>query len=133
MFYLELVVTVIGCGLLHLAFVTISSKPQYSNSSLIQTGDSQVPRLDIEGWLLLVLAVTTPLIALTLGDNFFSWSHPVEILLLICGPLFICSFVLYGAGVAGAPVMDMTPIFKLEHLMVLFQVFGVIMIFNAVS
>lgn len=92
-----------------------------------------MPRVYIEGWLLLILAVTTPLIAVTLRDNILDWTRPVEIRLHICGPIFISSFVDFEAKIATASTMNMTPIFETEYLRVLSQVFGVISIFNSIK
>lgn len=121
-----------GVVMLYFSFANITSYPQYSQSVLLRKGDSKVPRVDIEGWMLLILAATTPLIAVTLGDNILSWSHPIEILLLISGPIFICLFVLFEARLAIDPVINMKLVFEIRYLVVLLQVFGVISIFNAV-
>lgn len=88
--------------------------------------------MDVEGWVLLILAVTVPLIAFTLGDNILPWAHPMEILLLILAPICIVLFVYFEAKVATHPIINMTPVFKIRYLTVLLQVFGVIFIFNAV-
>lgn len=132
-FSLELSLAVIGVGIQYFSFKSTSSHPQHSQSALFKKGDLKVPRIDIEGWVLLVLAVTIPLIALTLGDNLLGWAHPIEIILLVCGPVFMCCFVLFEAKAAIAPIMNMSPIFKIEYLRVLFQVFGVISILNMVG
>lgn len=122
-----------GFGLVLFSFKAISAKPQYAGCTLLQKGNSRIPRIDFEGWLLLLLAVTVPLITVTLGDNFLDWSSPMEIVLMVCSPLFICLFVLYETQAARTPIVDMTPIFKAAYLRVLFQVFGVIMILNCVG
>ncbi|OTB09300.1 hypothetical protein M426DRAFT_77416 [Hypoxylon sp. CI-4A] len=131
-FYLELAFALVGLCILWFSFAKIKSYSQYSESILLDCGDSQVPRIDIEGWFLLFLGITIPLISLTLGDNLLSWAHPIEILLLVCGPIFICLFVLFEAKVATTPIVNMKPILKTEYLRVLFQVFGVISILNAI-
>lgn len=118
--------------MLFFSFAKVSSYPQHSQSILLKKGDSHVPRIDIEGWVLLILAVTLPLISVALGDNYLDWTHPVEILLLICSPVFWCLFILFEAKAAKAPIINMTPIFKVEYLRVLFQVFFVISILNSV-
>jgi hypothetical protein len=119
-------------GMLYFSFEKLKSQPYGSCLSLLSSGDSNVPRLDVFGWLLLVLAVTTPLLALTLGDNLLTWSHPLEITLLVSTPILMGSFVYFEAKVATNPVINITPIFKIEYLKVLLQVFGVISTFNVV-
>lgn len=131
-FFLESAVTVFGIGVVLFSFAAISTKPEYAQSFLFRSGEPRTARIDFEGWILLVLAVTIPLIAVTLGDNFLPWAHPVEILLLILGPLFICLFVLYESKVAAIAIIDMRPIFDVRYLRVLLQVLGVIMIINCV-
>ncbi|KAM5343254.1 hypothetical protein ACJ41O_014220 [Fusarium nematophilum] len=131
-FCLEFAFILVGLCILYFSFARISSRPEYSESMLLDKGDSQLPRIDIEGWLLLILAVTIPLISLTLGDNFLSWTHPVEITLLISGPAFICLFILFETKAAVNPIMNMKPVFEPEYLRVLFQVFGVISILNSI-
>lgn len=123
----------VAFGMLYISFTIIKSYPQYLQSVLLNKGDSKVPRLDIAGWLLLIVAVTIPLIALTLGDNYLPWTHPVEILLLISGPILIGCFVFFEARIATDPVINMTPVFEVEYLKVLLQVFGVISTFNMVT
>ena len=91
-----------------------------------------MPRVDVEGWALLIMAVTIPFIALSLGDNSISWTNPLEILLLISAPIFTCIFMLYEAKVAMNPIIDMTPIFNVQYVRVLLEVFSVFFIFNAV-
>jgi hypothetical protein len=76
--------------------------------------------------------VITPLLALTLGDNLLAWSQPLEVALLVSAPILMSSFVYFEAKVAINPVINMTPIFKIEYLKVLIQVFGVISTFNIV-
>lgn len=100
---------------------------------LLKKGDSQVPRIDIEGWFLLILAVTVPLVAVTLGDNILDWTHPVEILLLICGPVLMTCFVVFEARAAAAPILNMVPILKIGYIRVICQVFGVISVLNSVK
>lgn len=119
-------------GMLYFSFEKFKSHPYSSRLSFLSSGDSNVPRLDVFGWLLLVLAVTTPLLALTLGDNLLAWSHPLEITLLVSAPILMGSFVYFETKVATNPVINMTPIFKIEYLKVLLQVFGVISTFNIV-
>ncbi|KAI5921281.1 major facilitator superfamily domain-containing protein [Camillea tinctor] len=131
-FFLEMIFMSLGLGLVYVSFAKLSSFPVYSQSLLLRQGDSQLPRIDTEGWILLILAVTTPLIAVTLGDNLINWTHSAEIVLLICGPVFIALFVGFEAKVASNPIVDMTPIFKIDYLRVLFQVFFVISIINSV-
>ncbi|KAK3686251.1 hypothetical protein B0T22DRAFT_383000 [Podospora appendiculata] len=131
-FYLELAFSIIGLVVLYFSFANIRSHPKHAQSVLAKKGDSRLPRIDMEGWLLLVLAVCTPLIALTLGDNFLDWTHPIEMLLLASGPIFMVSFVLFELKAAKAPMFDMKPIFKIPYLRVLLQVFFVISIFNSV-
>ncbi|KAK3290239.1 uncharacterized protein B0H64DRAFT_332420 [Chaetomium fimeti] len=131
-FCLELGFAAIGLVVLHFSFLRLRSRPEHSHSMLLNEGDSKVPRIDLGGWVLLSLAVIVPLIALTLGDNLISWDHPLEISLLICGPILIASFVLFEAKAAAVPIINMTPVFKMEYLVVLFQVFGVISILNSV-
>lgn len=126
-------VSVLAVVLLYIAFYFISSSPKHNQSSLLRKGTSQIPRLDIEGWVLLVLAVFIPLFAVTLGDNVLSWTHPIEILLLVLSPILICSFIWYETRAARDPIVDMTPVSKIQYLAALLQVFGVIFIFNAVS
>ncbi|KAF4470348.1 MFS general substrate transporter [Fusarium albosuccineum] len=131
-FYLELALILLGLCILCASFAKISSYPEYSDSILLKEGNSKLPRIDIEGWLLLLLAVTVPLIALTLADNFFDWTHPTEMCLLVAGPILICVFVLFETRAATNPIMNMAPIFKPQYLRVLFQVFGVILILNSI-
>ncbi|KAK3328690.1 major facilitator superfamily domain-containing protein [Cercophora scortea] len=131
-FYLELAFSILGLVVLSFSFANIKSHPQHAQSVLAKKGDSRVPRIDVEGWLLLVLAVCTPLIALTLGDNFLDWTHPIEILLLVSSPIFMFLFVLFESKAAKAPMFDMKPIFKIPYLRVLLQVFFVISIFNSI-
>ncbi|KAF3768122.1 hypothetical protein M406DRAFT_254562 [Cryphonectria parasitica EP155] len=131
-FLLESALTVVGIGLVLFSFAVISSRPEYSHSPLLEKGHSRMPRIDLEGWVLLLLAVAIPLVAVTLGDNFLDWAHPIEITLLICSPLFISFFVLFEAKVARVPIVNMQPVFEAKYLRVLFQVFGVIMILNSV-
>ncbi|KAK0660077.1 major facilitator superfamily domain-containing protein [Cercophora samala] len=133
-FFLEVVFTLTGVGVLQWSFKTVARHPQYSQSILLKQGDpSQLPsRADVEGWLLLILAVTTPLIAFTLGDNLLRWTDPLEVALLILGPIFMVAFVVYEFKIAPYPVIDMTPICSIKYLRVLFQVFGVISILNSI-
>ncbi|KAH6855478.1 major facilitator superfamily domain-containing protein [Chaetomium sp. MPI-CAGE-AT-0009] len=131
-FCLELGFSVIGLIVLHFSFTHLRSRPEHSHSMLLKEGDSKVPRIDLGGWVLLSLAVIVPLIALTLGDNLVSWNHPLEISLLICGPILMVLFVLFEAKSAAVPIINMTPIFKIQYLVVLFQVFGVISILNSI-
>jgi len=119
-------------GMLYFSFEKFKPHPYGSRLSFLSSGDPNVPRLDVFGWLLLVLAVTTPLIALTLGDNLLPWSHTLEIMLLVSAPLLMGGFVYFEAKVATNPVINMTPIFRIEYLKVLLQVFGVISTFNIV-
>lgn len=91
-----------------------------------------MPRIDFEGWMLLLFAVTVPLVSVTLGGNFIDWASPAEVVLLVCSPLFVCLFVLFEAKIARVPMVDMSPVFRTRYLQVLFQVFGVIMILNCV-
>lgn len=131
-FYLEVLFAIIGIVALYLSFSKIKSYPQHRNSSLVRQGTSKIPRVDIEGWLLLILAVTVPLIAFTIGNNLLEWQSPIEISLLTLGPIFMVLFVFFEAKIAKDPVIDMTPVFHLQYLRVLFQVFAVVSIFNAV-
>ncbi|KAI0597495.1 major facilitator superfamily domain-containing protein [Biscogniauxia sp. FL1348] len=131
-FGLELLFMGLALSWMYISFGKLSSYPKYSQSALLKEGDSQLPRIDIEGWILLILAVTIPLIAVTLGDNMIDWMHPTEIALLICGPIFMLLFVGFEAKVAAAPIIDMTPVFKIDYLRVLFQVFFVISIVNSI-
>jgi hypothetical protein len=122
----------VGIVVLYVSFWRISSNPVHAASSLLRQGDAKMPRVDVEGWILLFLAATVPLVALTVGDNLLAWTHPIELLLLISGPILVCAFVLFEARVAVAPIVDMTPVFNVQYLQVLFQVFGVITIYNSV-
>jgi UDP-N-acetylmuramyl pentapeptide phosphotransferase/UDP-N-acetylglucosamine-1-phosphate transferase len=131
-FYLEVISMAIGIGVLYVSFWRIGSNPAHAASSLLRNGDAKMPRVDVEGWILLFLAATVPLVALTLGDDLLAWTHPIELLLLISGPILVCAFVLFEAKVAAAPIVDMTPVFNVQYLRVLFQVFGVITIYNSV-
>ncbi|KAJ3541800.1 hypothetical protein NM208_g2435 [Fusarium decemcellulare] len=131
-FYLEFTLTMLGLCILYASFAKISSYPEYWDSLLLKEGNTKLPRIDIKGWFLLILAVTVPLIALTLGDNFFDWTHPAEICLLVAGPVLICAFVLFEARASTNPIMNMAPIFQPRYLRVLFQVFGVILILNSI-
>jgi hypothetical protein len=117
---------------LFVSFAKINASQQYSQSILLKSGDSKVPRIDVEGWILLVLAITVPLISVAIGDNYLSWTHPAEILLLICGPVFWCLFILFETNKAKAPIINMAPVFRIEYLRVLFQVFFVISTLNSV-
>lgn len=132
MFFLESAFTIIGIGLVLFAFKAISAKSKFAGLSLLKRGDSRIPRIDFEGCMLLVLAVTVPLLSVTLGGNFIDWASPAEVVLLACSPLFVCLFVLYEAKIARVPIVDMRPVFRVRYLQVLFQVFGVIMILNCV-
>ncbi|KAH6628910.1 major facilitator superfamily domain-containing protein [Chaetomium tenue] len=131
-FCLELSFAIIALVVLHFSFAKLSSRPEHSHSLLLKEGDSKLPPVDLGGWVLLTLAVIVPLIALTLGDNLLDWVHPLELSLLICGPILIALFVLFEAKTSTVPIINMTPIFKVDYLVVLFQVFGVISILNSV-
>lgn len=123
---------ILGLFLVYLAFHRIRARPQHSQSPLLDTGTSRVPRVDIEGWALQFLALTIPFIALSLGDNTLNWTSPLEILLLLSVPVLLALFVLYETKVAVEPVINMEPLFKIQYLRVLLQVFGVALVFNAV-
>ncbi|KAK4674169.1 hypothetical protein QC763_118045 [Podospora pseudopauciseta] len=133
-FLLEVLFALTGVVVLHWSFKKIACHARYSQSTLLKHGDpSQLPsHADGGGWLLLILAVTTPLVAFTLGDNILRWTDPLEVALLILGPLFMVMFVVYELKIASFPVIDMTPIFTKKYLSVLFQVFGVISILNSI-
>ncbi|KAK4174902.1 major facilitator superfamily domain-containing protein [Triangularia setosa] len=115
-------------------FLEVSFTLTGLGSTLLKQGNpSQLPsRVDVEGFMLLNLAVTTPLIAFTLEDNLLRWTNSVEVTLLILGPLLMVVFVAYEAKLAASPILDMTPIFNIQYLRVLFQVFGVISILNSI-
>jgi hypothetical protein len=102
-------------------------------SPLLKKGNPEVPRVDVEGWLLLIIAITPPFIALSLGDNALGWTNPLQILLLVSGPVFLTGFVIYEAHIAVDPIIDMTPFFSLRYTGTLLEVFGVFFIFNAVQ
>lgn len=119
--------------LLFWSFTRLKSDPQHAHSILLRKGDLKVPRIDVEGWILLVLAIAVPLVAFTLADNVLAWSNPFEIALLAVAPAVVFSFVFFEAKVASTPVVDMTPIFNLRYLSVLFQEFLVMSILNSVN
>jgi ABC-type transport system involved in cytochrome c biogenesis permease subunit len=53
---------------------------------------SAAKRVDVAGAILLLLSVTTPLIALNIGGQILPWSHPVEILLFLLTLVFVTLF-----------------------------------------
>jgi len=52
---------------------------------------------------------------------------------LISAPVFTGIFMLYEAKVAINPIIDMTPIFNVQYVRVLLEVFSVFLIFNAIA
>lgn len=132
MFYLELSFAILGLGLVYVAFAKIRASPQFSDSPLLKKGISEVPRVDIEGWLLLIVGIALPFIALSLGDDTLSWNNPLQIIFLVSGPLFMAGFVTYEVKVAVDPIIDMTPFLSMRYTGVLLEVFGVFFVFNAV-
>jgi len=63
-------------GLLLFSFSRARSYPQYSHSVLLRKVDSKIPRIDIEGWILVALAVTIPLVgAAVMGPELPQASH----------------------------------------------------------
>ena len=129
---MEFVFAAIGFVVLYVSFARLSSYPEFSESMLLKCGDSDSPGVDIVGWMLLVLAVAVPIISLTLGDNFLEWSNPVEIALLISGPIFVFLFIGFESKFTTTPVLDMKPVFHPGFLRVLVQVFGYTFILNSV-
>ena len=118
---------------MYFVFAKIRSIPQFSGSPLLKKGNPEVPRVDVEGWLLLIIAITPPFIALSMGDNALGWTNPLQILLLVSGPVILTGFVFYEAHIAVDPIIDMTPFFSLRYTGTLIEVFGVFFIFNAVQ
>jgi hypothetical protein len=122
-------------GALLVLIITFSwakSFARYSDSTLLKRGDFKVPRIDIEGWILLVLTVVAPLVAFSFADNNFTWSSPWVVVLLVGSPLVLVAFICYEAKFATSPIVDMTPMFSPRYLTVLVLEFLAIAILNAV-
>lgn len=87
---------------------------------------------DALGAVTLLLAVVTPLMAISLGGEILPWTHPLEVALLCISPIFLTLFC-WVESKAALPIIPMGLISNGSTLTVIAAAAGVVFAYNSAS
>lgn len=89
-------------------------------------------QLNIAGGVLLILTVSVPLCALTIGGGAFAWNHPLVITLFVVFPFLLVGLYYHESHIAANPTIPIALVSQLAVARVFLGVFGVVFAFNTI-
>ncbi|KLU84721.1 hypothetical protein MAPG_03760 [Magnaporthiopsis poae ATCC 64411] len=125
----EYVIMLASCALVTASIILIRSAPI---GLLLPPLPSLRQRpFDALGAVTLLLAVVTPLMAISLGGEILSWTHPLEIILLCISPILLALFC-WVESKAALPIIPMGLVSNGNALTVIVSAAGVVFAYNSV-
>lgn len=134
MFVIETITVVVSIMVLILSLKILRKATRNTSiEALFVPKPASMIQLNMSGGFLLVLTVTAPLCALTIGGDTLPWDHPLVLSLLAVTPCLIACLYYHEKYVAKNPTIPIDIVSQLPVIRVLISVFGVIFALNIVG